>query len=226
MECKLELSVFRFDAKTDFLPYYKKHFITIDRSKSVNDLLALIHAEDNQFGYDTDEFAALKINGKAFFCSASIDGIVASFGKELTLEPLSSKRAIKDMQINEEDFYERFELLAPFVDEKDKAIFQSYKIYHYASSMLSVHETYLGDALFAFAADMMNKHPEHRQDILEVIANEHNGIFLHTKLCKKIYPCGADVEKKIVGLKNDILKQRPFFNPLIEKLAHHCDVVL
>ena len=32
MECKLELSVYRFDAKTDFLPYYKKHFITIDRS--------------------------------------------------------------------------------------------------------------------------------------------------------------------------------------------------
>jgi len=225
MECKLELSVFRFDAKTDFLPYYKKHFITIDRSKSLNDLLADIQREDGSFDYPKGELAALKINGKALFSNVSLDGIVNSLGKSLTLEPLNTKRATKDMIINTDDFYQRFELIESFVDAKDKSLFETYIIYHYASSVLDLHEDFQGDALFAFAYDMIQKHPERKRDILEVIANENNGIFLHVKLCKKIYPCGADVEKKITELKGEVMKQRPFINPLVEKFSHHIDLL-
>ena len=225
MECKLELSVFRFDAKTDFLPYYKKHFITIDRSLSVNDLLARIKEEDGSFDYPKGEIAALKINSKALFSNASIDGLIGSFGKSLTLEPLSTKRVIKDMIINTDDFYQRFDLLDAYVDGKDRPLYEHYIIYHYASSVLDLMEDYQGDALFAFAYDMIQKHPERKREILEVIANEHTGIFLHVRLCKKIYPCGADVEKKITALKNDVMKQRAFPNPLVEKFSHYIDLM-
>jgi succinate dehydrogenase/fumarate reductase-like Fe-S protein len=225
MECKLELSVFRFDAKTDFLPYYKKHFITIDRSLSVNDLLAQIKAEDVSFDYPKGDLAALKINTKALFTNVSIDGLVHSFGKSLTLEPLSTKRVIKDMIINTDDFYQRFDLLDAFVDGKDRPLYEHYIIYHYASSVLDLLENYQGDALFAFAYDMIQKHPERKKEILEVIANDQTGIFLHVRLCKKIYPCGADVEKKITELKNDVMKHRPFANPLVEKFSHHIDLL-
>jgi len=225
MECKLELSVFRFDAKTDFLPYYKKHFITIDRSLSVNDLLAQIKTEDGSFEYPTGDLAALKINGKALFSTVSIDGLVNSFGKSLTLEPLSTKRVINDMIINTDDFYQRFDLLDAFVDGKDRPLYEHYIIYHYASSVLELSEEYQGDALFAFAYDMIQKHPERKREILEVISNELTGIFLHVRLCKKIYPCGADVEKKITQLKNEVMKHRPFANPLVEKFSHHIDLL-
>lgn len=225
MECKLALSVFRFDATTDFLPYYKKHFITVDRTKSVNDLLAQIQAEDGSFGYSTDEYAAIKINGKALFTNVSLDGIINAMGKTLTLEPLSTKRVTKDMIINDDDFYQKFALLYGYVDATDKALFQNYLIYHYASSVLEFEEDYLGDAFFAFAYDMIQKYPEHKSAILEIVANEHTGIFLHVKLCKKIYPCGADVEKKIIELKNEVVKHRPFANALIEKISHHVDVL-
>lgn len=225
MECKLALSVFRFDAKTDFLPYYKKHFITIDRSLSVNDLLAKIKTEDGSFDYPKGDLAALKINGKALFSNVSLDGIINSFGNALTLEPLSTKRATKDMIINTDDFYERFDLLDAYVDGKDRPLFEHYMIYHYASSVLDLHEGFQGDALFAFAYDMIHKHPERKREILEVVANEHTGIFLHVKLCKKIYPCGADVEKKITELKNEVMKLKPYPNTLIEKFSHHIELL-
>jgi len=225
MECKLALSVFRFDAKTDFLPYYKKHFITIDRSLSVNDLLALIQSEDCSFDYPKGELAALKINGKALFSDASIDGIITSFGKSLTLEPLNTKHVTKDMIINTDDFYKSFALIETLVDLKDKALFEQYIIYHYASSVLDLCEGFQGDALFAFAYDMIHKHPERKREILEIVANEHTGVFLHVRLCKKIYPCGADVEKKITELKNEVMKLRPFANPLVEKFSHHIDLL-
>lgn len=225
MECKLALSVYRFDAKTDFLPYYKKHFITIDRGLSVNDLLALIQSEDGSFDYPKGDLAALKINGKALFSDVSIDGIINTFGKSLTLEPLNTKHVTKDMIINTTDFYKRFDLLKAFVDTKDKALFEQYIIYHYASSVLDFVPDFQGDALFAFAYDMIHKHPEHKREILEIVANEHTGLFLHVRLCKKIYPCGADVEKKITDLKNEVIKHRPFMNPLVEKFAHHIDLL-
>lgn len=220
MECKLELSVFRFNAKTDFLPYYKKHFITIDKSKCINDLLALIYAEDGSFDYPKDEFSALKINGKALFSHEGIEGIVEHLGKNLTLEPLSTKRVINDLVINTDDFYQKFDLLDAFVDAKDKPLFQSYIIYHYASAVLDFVEDYQGDALFAFAYDMIQKHPKQKHAILEVVAHEHTGVFLHVKLCNKIYPCGAEVEQKIIELQNEIMQHHTLTSPLVKKLSH------
>ena len=66
MECKLELSVFRFDAKTDFLPYYKKHILKIDKAKTLSDLLLLIQGEDLSFDYPKDEYAASSSMERAF----------------------------------------------------------------------------------------------------------------------------------------------------------------
>ncbi len=220
MECKLELSVFRFDAKTDFLPYYKKHFITIDTTKTVYELLAQIQNEEVNFDYPKGSLSALKINGKALFSDALLKGVIEHFGKSLTLEPLSSKRVTKDLIINTDDFYQKFDLLDAYVDGKERALFERYIIYHYASPVLDFVEDYQGDALFAFAYDMLQKHPEQKHHILNVIANEHIGLFLHVKLCKKIYPCSADVEKKIVALKNEVMQHRPFLSSFVEKHSH------
>jgi hypothetical protein len=223
MECKLELSVFRFDATTDFLPYYTKHFIKIDTQKCLNDLFVMIHEQNLHFGYPTGEFAAIKINGKALFSSVLIEDIVNDFGKVLTLEPLSTKRVSKDMIVNSQDFYERFDLLDAHVDSKDKHTFEQYILYHYASSVLETLEGYQGDALFAFAYDMVQKHPSRKREILSVIADEHTGIFHHVRLCNKIYPCAKEVEQKISALKNLILKEIPTANKLVEKLSHKID---
>ncbi|MBV5278056.1 MAG: DUF5644 domain-containing protein [Campylobacteraceae bacterium] len=223
MECKLELSVFRFDAKTDFLPYYKKHIIKIDKSKTLNDIFALIVKDDVSFGYPKDELAAIKLNGKALFTTITVAEIVENFGKELILEPLSTKRVFKDMIINDDDFYASFDLLDAYVDSKDKTIFKQYILYHYASSVLDLVDDFQGDALFAFAYDMIQKYPARKKEILSVVANEYTGVFLHVRLCDKVYPCAAQVEQKIISLKNEIILHKPFANKLIEKFSHQIE---
>jgi len=223
MECKLELSVFRFNATTDFLPYYKKYFVKIDTQKCLNDLFVMIHDQDLHFGYPTGELSAIKVNGKALFSTVTIDDIVNDFGKTLTLEPLNTKRVRHDMIMDTKDFYERFDLLDAYVDSKDKPLFEHYIIYHYASSVLDLVEGYQGDALFAFAYDMIQKHPARKREILKVIANADNGVFHHVRLCNKIYPCAKEVEQKISALKNLVLKEIPTANALVEKLSHRID---
>lgn len=223
MECKLELSVFRFDATTDFLPYYKKHFLKIDKEKTLNDLFSMIQGEDVSFDYPKGEYAAIKLNGKALFTNITIDEVVTNFGKSLTLEPLSTKRVIKDMIINDDDFYERFDLLDAFVEAKDRATFKSYILFHYASSVFEFMPQFQGDALFAFAYDMILKYPSRKQEILNIVANEYTGIFYHIRLCNKVHPCGAQVEQKIVALKNEVMAVRPFANALVEKLSHRIE---
>ncbi len=208
MTYKLRLSVFRFDAKSDYLPFYKKHIIKIGEEKSLDELLKMIKEEDRLFDYPTDKTAAIKIGDKGLFTTVRIGDIVENFGTELTLMPLSEKRASKDLIINDKDFYERFDLIDPFVDSSDKARFKELMIYHYVSDTYKYDDSYQGDALFLFAYEMINKYQSQAKKILNLIDSETDGIWLHTNLCGKIFPIDYKIEEKINILKDEILKAR------------------
>ena len=208
MTCKLRLSVFRFDAKSDYLPFYKKHIIKIDEEKTLDDLLATIKEEDRLFDYPTGKTAAIKIAGINLFTDVKIGDIVKNFGKELTLMPMSEKRAQKDLIINDSDFYERFDLIDPFVDSMDKKRFKELIIYHYASDTYKYKDDFQGDALFLFAYEMIQKYSGQTSKILNIIDDEEKGIWLHTNICGKIFPIDYEIENKINSLKNEVLKAR------------------
>ena len=207
MTYKLRLSVFRFDAKSDYLPFYKRHIIKIDGDKTLNDLLAVIKDEDRLFDYPTDENAAIKIGGQNLFTDVKISDIVENFGDELTLMPMSEKRALKDLIINKDDFYEKFDLIDAFVDSSDKKRFEELIIYHFASDVFKYSDDFQGDALFLFASEMIDKYPAYKSKIAEILDNE-NGIWLHTNICGKTFPTDYDVEEKINIVKNEVLKSR------------------
>ena len=208
MTYKLRLSVFRFDAKCDYLPFYKKHIIQIDGDKTVEQLLAVIKEEDGLFDYPTGKNAAIKIGGKNLFTNVKICDIVSEFGKELTLMPMSEKRAKKDLIVNTDDFYDRFDLIDPFVDSSDKKRFDELVIYHYASDTYLYDDAFQGDALFLFAYEMTKKHFAQAGDILDLIDNKETGIWLHTNLCGKTFPTDFTIESKINELKSEVLKRR------------------
>jgi succinate dehydrogenase/fumarate reductase-like Fe-S protein len=208
MTYKLRLSVFRFDAKCDYLPFYKKHIIKIDGDKTVEQLLAVIKEEDRLFDYPTGKNAAIKIGSKNLFTNVKIDDVVSEFGKELTLMPMSEKRAQKDLIVNTDDFYERFDLIDPFVSSSDKKRFEELVIYHYASDTYLYDEDFQGDALFLFAHEMIKKHFGQAGDILDLIDNNETGIWLHTNICGKIFPTDFLVEEKINTLKSEVLARR------------------
>jgi len=207
MTYKLRLSVFRFDAKSDYLPFYKKHIIEIDEDKTLNDLLAVIKEEDRLFDYPTDKNAAIKIGGQNLFTDVKISDIVENFGDEFTLMPMSEKRALKDLIVNKDDFYEKFDLVDAFVDSSDKKRFEELIVYHYASDINRYSDEFQGDALFLFAYEMIDKYPAYKNKILEILDCE-NGIWLHTNLCGKVYPVDYSIENKINILKNEVLRAR------------------
>jgi succinate dehydrogenase/fumarate reductase-like Fe-S protein len=205
MECKLVLEVFRFDCKTDYLPYYKKVVVKIDGEKTVADLLAIIKDDEKVFEYPTGENAAIKINGKSLFTTQKIEDIKEFFGKELQLDPLNARRAQKDLCINEDDFNERFDVLDAFVDASDRKVYKSYIKEHYSSPILNMEEDFIGDGLFAFAYDMVQKYPQRKEKILEAISKKDSGVWLHVNISNKLYPQDTSLEGKIVYLKNEIL---------------------
>ena len=208
MTYKLRLSVFRFDAKSDYLPFYKKHIIKISGDKTLDDLLAVIKDEDRLFDYPQGRNAAIRISGINLFTDVKIDDIVKNFGTELTLMPMSEKRALKDLIVNDDDFYEKFDLLDPFVDSADKKRFKELIVYHYASDIYKYEDNFQGDALFLFAYKMIKKYPDQKKKILDILDDEESGIWLHTNICGKVFPVDYEVEEKINTLKNDILKAR------------------
>ena len=216
MECKLTLEVFRFNSKTDYLPYYKKHVIKIDVNKKVSDLLALIKEDEKAFEYPVGKNAAITINGLSLFTSVKIKTIKESFGKELKLEPLNTKRATKDLTINEDDFQSKFDILDAFVDARDKKVYKSYLREHYASPIVNMDCEYLGDALFGFAYDMIEKYPTRKLEILSCISKLEGGIWLHVNISNTLFPKNTALEKKIDFLKNELVKQATPANKFVE----------
>jgi succinate dehydrogenase/fumarate reductase-like Fe-S protein len=216
MECKLVLEVFRFDCKTDYLPYYKKGVLKIDIQKTVADMLRLIKDDEKSFEYPIGANAAIKINGKSLFTDMKIEEVKDVFGKELQLDPLNSKRSEKDLHINTEDFDAKFDILDAFVDASDRKVFKSYIREHYASPIVNMEDEFIGDGLFAFAYDMVVKYPERRTKILESIAKKDSGIWLHVNISNRLYPQESELERKIVYLKNAILSDDDIVDAFVD----------
>jgi DNA-directed RNA polymerase beta' subunit len=217
MSYKLTLSVFRFDAKTDYLPYYKKFVINVNEDATVSDVLEKIKDEEKDFGYSTDSNASVVLNGVYLFTKTKIKKVVTDLGKELSVEPISKKRVLKDMIIDENDFYSKFDILDAFVEGADKRKYKKLIREFYASKILLFNDEYIGDALLSFAYDMIEKYPQSQKKILSAIADEQNGIWQHIDITNALYPFDDSLQEKVDALKNKILKQLPTINCIVKQ---------
>ena len=217
MECKFILEVFMFDCKCDYLPYYKKIVITIDENRSVADMLLVIKEDNKFFGYPTKSNASININGRSIFLSMKLKQVKKTFGKELLLEPLNSKRATKDLSINTDDFDNRVNIFTDFIDASDKRLFKTYIKEHYASPIINLEDEFIGDGLLEFAYDMIMKYPQHKCDILNKISKEDSGIWLHVEISNKLHPQSDELERKIIYLKNAILDEKSINNNFVNR---------
>lgn len=206
---KFELSLFRFDYKSDYLPFYTKHPIKITEEKTLLDIFKTINV-DQPFGFEDSEDFVIAINGVYAHANITVEELKKNFGKDLTIEPMSSRRAYSDLLVNEDDFNERFEILSQFASLNmlasytDQAIlntYNSYKIYFYASNTLNYEKDYAGDAILLLAYDLIQKFPKEEKAILKAIKECDIGIEYHTSLEKRVYNFDTKVEEKINSLK-------------------------
>ena len=200
---KLEISLFKFDKKSDYLPFYTKHFLKIQSEKTLLDILNTINNE-KPFGYENDENFDLVVNGLYLKASTPINELVDMFGKDLTIEPISVRRAGNDLIINDDDFNKKLNILNDFISDEDKQSYLDLKQYYYASNTLNHNSDYVGDAVLILAYDLILANKSIENEILNILKEHEAGASFHTSLENRIYKFDKSIEDKIVSIQKKL----------------------
>ncbi len=233
----ITFKVFRFNSETDYLPYYNTIEMEVTSEEVVLDILNRIKWEhDGSFSYRRScrhgicGACAIKVNGKGVLaCKERMNDMIELFGNELTLEPLSIKRAVKDMIIDKEDFWVKHEEVEPYlishVDEhpEDEHIVTPQEadalldsdlciqcgLCHYSCPVIEINDAFLGPAAFAkayrFNADVRDEGIDERIDIINAPGA---GVWDCVKCfeCAEVCPKEVNPIEKITKLHNQIFE--------------------
>jgi succinate dehydrogenase / fumarate reductase iron-sulfur subunit len=234
---QVTFKVFRFNQETDYLPYYNTYVLDVTHEDVILDVLNRIKWDhDGSLSYRRScrhgicGICSIKVNGKAILaCKSRLFDLIHDFGSELTIEPLSTKRAIKDLIIDKEDFWEKHAQIKPFlvsdIDENptlenlvvphdaEKLLEADYCIQcgacHYSCPSLEINQQFIGPAAFAaayrFAADVRDDSSVER---LHIVNEEAEGVWDCVKCFECAQACPKDVNpiEKITKLHNMIFE--------------------
>ena len=176
MSYKLEIRAFFFNAKTDYLPYYKNFNIIVNDDATAKDVLLKIQEENENFSFPKQKLV-MKINGLVVDAKQSVSSLVERLGTSLQIDPVNSYRSNNGLKINDNDFMERFELLAPYASESDLKYYKTLYTLHYASETENFDREYIGDAVLVLAHKMITDGSEHKEAILDAITSVNSGLF-------------------------------------------------
>ncbi|MEN8304138.1 MAG: succinate dehydrogenase iron-sulfur subunit, partial [Campylobacterota bacterium] len=219
---KVNFKVFRFNADEDYLPYYEDYNMEVTSEEVVLDILNRIKWDhDGSFSYRRScrhgicGACAIKVNGRSTLaCKESMNDMVDLFGSDLVIEPLSVKRAVKDMIIDKGDFWEKHDAIHPYLisdveehpehehivtpeeaeelNEADLCI--QCGACHYACPVVEINEDFFGPAAFAkayrFEADVRDDAHVSR---LNELHEEKQGLWD----CVKCFECAEVCPKEV-----------------------------
>ena len=219
---KVTLKVFRFNAETDYLPSYKHYTMEVGKDELILDLMNRIKWEhDGSFSYRRScrhgicGACAINVNGKATLaCKQNAIELLDMFDNEITLEPSSTKRAMKDMIIDKSDFWEKHAAVKPYVvadvephptreTKQSIAEFNNFLdsdlciqcgACHYSCPALEVNDAFLGPAAFAAAYRFtVDTRDEAGKERLQITSESAQGVWE----CVKCYECAEACPKEI-----------------------------
>jgi succinate dehydrogenase / fumarate reductase iron-sulfur subunit len=235
---KVNFKVFRFNADEDYLPYYEDYNMEVTSEEVVLDILNRIKWDhDGSFSYRRScrhgicGACAIKVNGRSTLaCKESMNTMVEFFGTDLVIEPLSIKRAVKDMIIDKGDFWEKHDAIHPYLisdveehpehehivtpeeaeelNEADLCI--QCGACHYACPVVDINDEFFGPAAFAkayrFEADVRdNAHVSRLKELHE----EKQGLWDCVKCfeCAEVCPKDVNPIDKITKLHQMLFKE-------------------
>ena len=175
MSYSLQIKAFFFNAKTDYLPYYKNFKITIDEEATAKELLIEIQKINENFSFPKQKLV-MKINGWVVEAKETIASIVAKLGTELQIDPVKSYRSNDGLKINDKDFMASYALLEPYASEADLKYYKTLYALHYASETENFDHNYIGDAVLLLAHKMISEGSEHTEAILQAITSADSGL--------------------------------------------------
>jgi succinate dehydrogenase/fumarate reductase-like Fe-S protein len=172
---KLQIRAFFFNAKTDYLPYYKNFTVELDEDAKAKDLLAAIQAQNETFEFPKQKLI-FKINGLVVTANEKMADIVEELGSELQIDPVNSYRSNHGLRFNDKDFMESYALLEPYCSEDDLKYYKTLYALHYASETSNFKRNYIGDAVLLLAHKLITDGSEHKAEILKAITNADSGL--------------------------------------------------
>ena len=175
MSQKLTIKAFFFNAKTDYLPYYKHFNITIEDEATAKDLLIQIQEANENFSFPKQKLF-MKINGLVVEAKQSVSSIVEKLGTDLQIDPLNSYRSNDGLKINDDDFMQSYALLEPYATDADLKYYKTLYALHYASETENFDRDYIGDAILVLAHKMISDGSEHEEAIIDAITSAHSGL--------------------------------------------------
>jgi succinate dehydrogenase / fumarate reductase iron-sulfur subunit len=230
---KITFKVFRFNSETDYLPSYINYELEVTHEEVVLDILNRIKWEmDGSLSYRRScrhgicGICSVKVAGKAILaCKENVLSLAAAFGTELVIEPLSIKRAMKDLIIDKGDFWSKHDQIKPYLiseieeypetenlvtpHEAEALNEADYCIQcgacHYSCPALEVNEQFIGPAAFAkafrFEADVRDEAGNER---LNIINAPEEGVWDCVKCmeCAEVCPKDVNPIEKITKLHN------------------------
>ena len=215
---EIRVELFRFDSKTDYLPYYTKHTLAYNENDTVNDLLDKMN-ETEAFGYSTNcnlKFNELYINAKE-----KVAEMVERCGNEIQINPISEFRAQKDLIIDRSDFIQKMSIIEKYLGaEENIAYRKSTELAYYASNTLNYNRDYIGDHVLLIAAELIEKEFTLRNEIIGLLVNAENGLWYHTSIEKRVLD--KTLEAKIQKVIYLALESTKPSSKIAKKLASLC----
>jgi len=229
---KVKFKVFRFNSDEDYLPYYDEYDMEVTSEEVVLDILNRIKWDhDGSFSYRRScrhgicGACAIKVDGRSTLaCKERMFDMIELFGEELTLEPLSIKRAVKDMIIDKSDFWEKHNAVNPYlVDEIDEnpesenivSPEDEHKLLdsdlciqcgacHYACPVVEINEDYFGPAAFVAAYRFESDVRDNDEERLKTVNEMGSGVWDCVKCfeCAEVCPKEINPIEKITKLHN------------------------
>ena len=234
---QVTFKVFRFNEETDYLPYYNTYTLDVTHEEVVLDILNRIKWEhDGSLSYRRScrhgicGVCAIKVSGKAVLaCKTRLFDMIDLFGDELVIEPLSTKRAFKDLVVDKKDFWDKHAQIKPYLEaeidehpaaenlvsphDAEKLLEADYCIQcgacHYSCPALEVNDQYIGPAAFAaayrFSADVRDDASVER---LQIVNEEAQGVWDCVKCmeCAQVCPKEVNPIEKITKLHNMVFE--------------------
>ncbi len=247
---KITFKVFRFNAEMDYLPTYIDYDVDVTHENVILDILTHIKNEmDGTLSYRRScrhgicGICSVKVNGKAILaCKENVLKLVETYGTTLTIEPLSTKRALKDLIIDKEDFWVKHDQVKPYLisdveehpehehivtpAEAEELLEADYCIQcgacHYSCPALEINEQFIGPAAFAkayrFEADVRDD--AHRER-LDVINAPEQGVWDCVKCmeCAEVCPKDVNPIEKITKLHNMVFTEGKPLNNIATRHA-------
>jgi len=197
---EVNIELFRFDAKVDYLPYYKKYTIEYNEKDTVLSLLNKINTIDS-FDYEATNEFNVKINDIYLNVQEFIVNIVELTSNEFKIEPVSAFRATSDLLIDKKDYLEKILLFKEFVNPMDMDEYAlNLELDYYASNTYAINRDYIGDHALLIANDIIEQSPEHTEEVLKLISDKDDGIWYHTSLENRVYNYDTTKEARIQKL--------------------------